>query len=73
MTQRSGLLRITSSYFCAGVVLADGVAVRAAPIVRYMLGWSDSSVRRYCHNKGWQCALGPGDDRAEVTWNVRED
>jgi hypothetical protein len=28
--------------------------VRAAPILKYMLGWTASRVVRYCFRKGWQ-------------------
>jgi len=73
MTPRNGLVRITSTYFCAGAVLSSGVAVRAAPILRYMIGWSDASIRRYCHNKGWQYVFGPTDAQSEVTWAVAEE
>lgn len=43
------LLRITSRYFVAGVVVGE----RAAPIVGYMTQWDEARIRRYCASKGW--------------------
>jgi hypothetical protein len=41
------LLRITSPYFVAGVI----VGVRAAPIIRYMAGWPMAKIYDYCRRK----------------------
>ena len=48
-------MRITSSYFCAGLVMAEGCVIRAAPILRYMHGWTRESVQSYCRMKDWKC------------------
>lgn len=49
------MIRITAPHFCAGLVLDDlGVVTRAAPILRYMLGWRASRVVTYATRKGWQ-------------------
>lgn len=48
-------MRITAPHFVAGLVLnANQVVVRAAPILRYMLGWSRHHVRNYCARKHWK-------------------
>jgi hypothetical protein len=47
------LIRICAPHFVAGLV--PGVV--AAPIIRYMLHWSDERIITYCHGKGWKCAL----------------
>jgi hypothetical protein len=47
------LIRISSSYFVAGIILEDKVVVKCAPILRYMRGWSGSDVINYCNKKGW--------------------
>ncbi len=47
------LLRITAPHFVAGAEF-DGRCVRAAPILRWMLGLSLTSVLQYCERKGWQ-------------------
>jgi hypothetical protein len=39
--------------FCAGVVLRDGAVIRAAPIVRYMTGWTEDGVSAYAARRGW--------------------
>ncbi len=60
------LVRIVAPHFVAGFE-TDGVVRRAAPIIRYMLGWSDARARSYIASKGWKasridtsCAAGPG-------------
>lgn len=50
----SFLGRIVAPHFVAGIVIEDGKVVRAAPIVRYMLGWSEDRVREYVNRKGWK-------------------
>lgn len=42
-------LRITSNYFCAGVVIGE----RAAPIIKYMASWSEERIRAYCASRYW--------------------
>ena len=50
------LLRITSPHFVAGVEGdTGGRIVKAAPIVQYMLKWTEAAVKAYCANKGWKC------------------
>jgi hypothetical protein len=46
-------VRITSNYFCAGLVLRAGVVVAAAPILQYMLGWRGERVLIYARRRGW--------------------
>ena len=47
------VLRVVAPYFCAGVVLEEGVVVKAAPILGYMRGWSMSKCQNYARRKGW--------------------
>ena len=47
------MLRILSKFFVAGVVLEKGYAVRAAPIVRYLVGQSLAEIEQYCRGRGW--------------------
>ena len=48
------LYQITSSYFCAGIVVNDaGYCVGAAPIVHYMKGKSGNWIASYIKKKGW--------------------
>lgn len=47
------LYQITSRYFCAGIEVAGGRVVKAAPIVKYMIGRSMEWVRAYCFKKGF--------------------
>jgi hypothetical protein len=47
--------------FCAGLVLRNDVVIEAAPIIRYMKGWSRSRVRAYCQEKGWIAKIVDGE------------
>lgn len=49
------LARITAPHFCAGLVFDGNMRViEAAPILRYMIGWSAGRVIDYCSRKHWQ-------------------
>lgn len=45
--------RIVAPHFVAGVIVEEGNVTRAAPIVGYMLGWSEERVRTYVRRRGW--------------------
>lgn len=47
-------IRIVAPHFVAGVVLLDDCVVRAAPILKYMMGWSRCRIELYCERKGWK-------------------
>jgi hypothetical protein len=46
-------LRVEGPHFVAGVVAVDGKIVRAAPILRYMIGWDGKRFRNYHAEQGW--------------------
>lgn len=46
------LVRVVAPHFVAGFE-TDGVVRRAAPIIKYMLGWSNERARAYITSKGW--------------------
>jgi hypothetical protein len=48
------LLAIDAPHFYCGVILCNDRVIRAAPIVRYMRGWTADRLRRYCQRRGWQ-------------------
>jgi hypothetical protein len=48
------LHRITAPHFAAGIVIDEDRVVHTAPILRYMMSWSEDEVTNYCHNKGWK-------------------
>jgi hypothetical protein len=50
----ANMIRIDSGYFCAGVDLEDDRVVKAAPIVKYMVGWTRRKVESYCRKKNWK-------------------
>jgi hypothetical protein len=51
------LAGIDAPHFNCAIVLQDDRVTRAAPIVRYMLGWSRAQVRDYCAKKGWKISV----------------
>ncbi len=65
------LIRIEAPHFVAGVeveplpFLQDHyedhhVVSKAAPIVKYMVGWTKTAVIQYCKKKGWKCEVTEG-------------
>jgi hypothetical protein len=52
------LVQIKAPHFCAGVVGETHVE-RAAPILRYMLGWPWERVWLYVVAKGWSTHAAP--------------
>jgi hypothetical protein len=47
------IIHLDSGYFNAGVIVKDDRVVIAAPILKYMVGWSDVQVIAYAIRKGW--------------------
>lgn len=50
------LVRITSNYFCAGILIdkIHLVCVEAAPILKYMKNKKFNWIKSYCDKKGWK-------------------
>jgi hypothetical protein len=51
------LAQIDAPHFHAGIVLQADRVVEAAPIVKYMKGWTRERVRKYCNNRGWKVSV----------------
>lgn len=53
------LASIDAPHFNCGIVLRDGIVVKAAPIVGYMRRgrWSRARVRAYCAEQGWTVSV----------------
>jgi hypothetical protein len=51
--QNENLIQIHSKYFTAGIVLEGDTVVRAAPIIKWMIGWPRQRVIDYSFMKGW--------------------
>lgn len=47
------MFRIVAPHFVAGGVYHEKVIIRVAPIIKYLLGWSEKDVMNYCQKKGW--------------------
>lgn len=45
---------IDGGFFCAGIVVCEEKVTDAAPIIRYMTGWSMQQVRGYILKRHWQ-------------------
>lgn len=53
-SSQTKLYHIESNYFSAGLVINDkGLVVNCAPIIKYMMGWSEKRVMDYIRVKGW--------------------
>lgn len=51
------LYQISAPHFEAGIVVQGDCVTEAAPIVRYMIGWSRTRVRSYCTRKNWSMTM----------------
>lgn len=50
------LVRVVAPHFVAGFE-TNGTVRRAAPILRYMIGWPDAQARAYMRLKGWRASV----------------
>ncbi len=48
------LVQVTALHFCAALVIREGVCVRAAPILKWAIGWKEPELRIYFKRKGWK-------------------
>lgn len=48
------LIQVTAPHFVAGATVTNGRIVRAAPIIRYMVGWELARARDYALCKRWR-------------------
>ena len=51
------MIVIDAPHFYAAVAVRDGVVVKAAPIVAWMIGKSVARVLSYCRQKGWRAEV----------------
>jgi hypothetical protein len=45
------MIIVTSKYFRAAVILKNNRVVKAAPILKYMKGWSKEQIIAYCQDR----------------------
>lgn len=50
------LIRIEAPHFVAGLEAGGGKYDRAAPILKYMAGWSEADIKAYIRRKQWKAA-----------------
>jgi hypothetical protein len=65
------LVRIVAPHFVAGLE-TDGTVQRAAPIIGYMVGWSDDQVRDHVRQKGWKASILDAPTRVIQHWESFE-
>lgn len=53
IAENISVLTIDAPHFNAGVIIKDDVVIKAAPILRYMLGWNLDQIKEYCIRKKW--------------------
>jgi hypothetical protein len=53
------MIVLSAPTFTAAVVLENGIVVRAAPIVAYMMGWDRRRVLGYAHKRNWRSSEMP--------------
>ncbi len=51
----SGIIHIEGGFFNAGVVITDDRVTLAAPIIKYMKGWTVQQVYAYAAKRKWLC------------------
>jgi hypothetical protein len=47
------LWQVTADYFCAGIIMHDGICVDAAPILRWTVGRRRLYLRGYFARRQW--------------------
>ena len=47
------VIAIDGKYFYAGIVICTEkrIVIKAAPIIKYMIGWNGLQVKNYCERK----------------------
>lgn len=48
------MIIILAPSFTSAVIIDNGKVSKAAPIVKYMKGWTWDTVILYCEEKGWK-------------------
>lgn len=48
------MLVIEAPYFYAACLVEMDLVEKAAPIIKYMIGWSVTEVEAYCRKKDWK-------------------
>ena len=62
--RHEAIVRILGPNFCVGAILRDHVVVKAAPLIKYMIGWPEARLIAHCEDKGW---------RYEIDWQHNFD
>jgi len=48
------IYQISAKYFTAGIVVTDDIVVKAAPILKWMVGKDIAHVKSYCKHKKYK-------------------
>jgi hypothetical protein len=47
------LFQIKAPHFCAGGEIKNRIIIKAAPIIKYMIGWKAEKLSDFCKRKKW--------------------
>ena len=56
MDRKLTLIRVTPRHFVAGLIHDGRTVTRAAPILKYTVGWTVNKVMNYFRRKRWPTA-----------------
>lgn len=60
------LVQFDSGYFCAAIEVRGDLVFKAAPILKYMVGWTLSRAIAYARSKKWKITfIGDRDEALE--------
>jgi hypothetical protein len=59
---KSTMIHIDAPHFSAGCVVVGHCVDRAAPIIKFMIGWTRGDVLAYCEKKGYPVIVTKGSD-----------
>jgi len=54
------LVAVDAPHFYAGVILTDDVVTKAAPILKWSVGWKRDALSAYFKRKGWKAVVVKG-------------
>ena len=56
MTKDEYLICVAAPHFVAGFIVRGGRVVKASPVLRYMIGWSERRALDYVCDREWEAA-----------------
>lgn len=66
-------VRITAPHFCCAIIFRNQVVIEAAPIVKYMKGWTGIGVENYLKKKKWKGEIVQPELMKQVTEELKNN